>query len=99
VAGIDFEGDVAAAIGQHHERLDGSGYPAGLIGDQILPEARVLAVCDVVEAMISHRPYRAALPLEAAMTELENGAGRIYDAAACSACIKLFREDGLTISD
>ena len=99
VAGIDFEGDVAAAIGQHHERLDGSGYPAGLSGDQILPEARVLAVCDVVEAMISHRPYRAALPLEAAMTELENGAGRIYDAAACAACIKLFREDGLTISD
>jgi putative two-component system response regulator len=99
VAGIDFEGDVAAMIRQHHERLDGSGYPAGLTGEQILPEARVLAVCDVVEAMISHRPYRAALPLDSAMAELEGGAGRRYDAAACAACIKLFREDGLTISD
>jgi HD-GYP domain-containing protein (c-di-GMP phosphodiesterase class II) len=82
---------------QHHERLDGSGYPAGLSGEAILPEARILAVADVVEAMISHRPYRAALPLDAAMDELEKGAGRLYDAAICDATIAVCSQNGFAL--
>ena len=97
VADIDFEADVATMIRQHHERLDGSGYPAGLRGAAILPEARLLAVADTVEAMISHRPYRAALPIETAMAELEEGAGSRYDADACAACVRLFREKGFEL--
>ena len=65
LAPIDFDFPLAEIDVQHHERLDGSGYPAGLSGKEILPEARILAVADVVEAMVSHRPYRAALGLEA----------------------------------
>ena len=95
---IEFEQPVAQMVLQHHERLDGSGYPRGLAADAILPEARILAVADVVEAMISHRPYRAALPLDAAMAELQNGAGRRYDAAACEAATVLFREHGFAFS-
>jgi putative nucleotidyltransferase with HDIG domain len=97
VAELDFEGAVAEMVRQHHERLDGSGYPAGLRGAAILPEACVLAVADVVEAMISHRPYRAALPVEVAMAELQEGAGGRYDAAVCAACMRLFREKGFTL--
>jgi HD-GYP domain-containing protein (c-di-GMP phosphodiesterase class II) len=96
---IDFPWPVADITLQHHERLDGTGYPGGLTGDEILPGARILAVADVVEAMISHRPYRAALPLEAAMAELEDGAGRRYDAAACDAAIRLFHEQGFALSE
>jgi putative two-component system response regulator len=73
-------------VRQHHERLDGSGYPHGLTGEAILPEAKILAVADVVESMMSHRPYRASLGIEAAMTEIEEGKDRIYDAAAVEAC-------------
>ncbi len=97
IADIEFGGPVAATVVQHHERLDGSGYPCGLAGDHILPEARVLAVADVVEAMLSHRPYRAALPLDVVMTELEQGAGVRYDAEACAVCLRLFREQGFTL--
>ena len=96
---IEFGFPLGAIVLQHHERLDGSGYPAGLTADEILPEARILAVADVVEAMISHRPYRAALPLAAAMAELEGGAGRRYDAAVCAAAIRLFREQGFAFTD
>jgi PAS domain S-box-containing protein/putative nucleotidyltransferase with HDIG domain len=96
---IEFEGPVADVAVQHHERLDGSGYPAGLTGESILPEALILAVADVVEAMISHRPYRAALPFDSAMAELEEGAGSRYDAAACDAAISLFREKGFVFSE
>jgi HD-GYP domain-containing protein (c-di-GMP phosphodiesterase class II) len=78
-------------VRQHHERLDGSGYPQGLAGEAILPEARVLAVADVVEAMMSHRPYRAALGVDAALAEIENGKGRLFDPEAVDACIALFR--------
>jgi PAS domain S-box-containing protein/putative nucleotidyltransferase with HDIG domain len=99
VADIDFEGAVAEMIRQHHERLDGSGYPAGLSGAEILPEARVLAVADVVEAMISHRPYRPALPVEEALAEVESGAGVRYGAEAVAACVKLFRERRFTLAD
>jgi PAS domain S-box-containing protein/putative nucleotidyltransferase with HDIG domain len=98
VADIDFEGDIAQIIRQHHERLDGSGYPAGLQEKDILPEARVIAVADVVEAMLSHRPYRPALPPEAALAEIEDGSGTRYDAEACAACIRLIREQGFRLS-
>jgi len=84
---------------QHHERLDGSGYPQGLKGDQILPEARILAIADVVEAMMSHRPYRAALGIEAALAEIEQGKGRLYDPEAVEACIALFRHKGFSFEE
>ncbi|MEW6335094.1 MAG: HD domain-containing phosphohydrolase [Thermodesulfobacteriota bacterium] len=91
---IEFLWPVATVVLQHHERMDGSGYPAGLRGEAILPEARVLAVADVVEAMASHRPYRPALGIDAALEEIANGSGSLYDPAVAKACLKLFKEDG-----
>jgi PAS domain S-box-containing protein/putative nucleotidyltransferase with HDIG domain len=99
VSSIGFESNVAEMIHQHHERLDGSGYPAGLHDDEILPEARILAVADVVEAMISHRPYRPALPIEVAIAELEDGAGTRYDSETCEIAIELIREKGFTFTE
>jgi len=87
---IDFGRPVADVILQHHERLDGSGYPNALIGDAILLEARILAVADVVEAMSSHRPYRPALGVEAALAEVAAGAGGLYDADVVGACERVF---------
>src|SRR5450756_2334575 len=95
---IDFEYPVADIVAQHHERLNGSGYPAGLKDGEILPEARILAVADVVEAMASHRPYRAALGLEAALDEVRSGAGTRYEAAAVAACERVF-ERGFVFHD
>ena len=92
IASADMEGQTAELIYQHHERCDGSGYPRGLTEDQLLPEAKVLMVADVVEAMVSHRPYRAALGLDAALAEIERGAGTLYDPAVCSACARIFRD-------
>ena len=94
IAGIEFGGPVAAIVNQHHERLDGSGYPQGLSGENILPEARILAVADVVEAMFSHRPYRAALGMEAALAEVREHAGVKYDADVVAACVRLIEEQG-----
>ena len=74
-------------------------FPANLAGDEILLEARILAVADVAEAMISHRPYREALPLAAAISELEDGAGSSYDDAACDAAIQLLRGQGFTFAE
>jgi len=91
---IEFPWPVANIILQHHERMDGSGYPQGLKGNDILLEARILAVADVVEAMASHRPYRPALGLEAAMEEIMKNKGILYDADVAGACLKLFREQG-----
>jgi HD-GYP domain-containing protein (c-di-GMP phosphodiesterase class II) len=91
LASIDFGRPVAEVILQHHERLDGSGYPRGLAGEGILLEARILAVADVVEAMSSHRPYRAALGVEAALAEISAGAGTLYDARVVAACEQVFR--------
>jgi PAS domain S-box-containing protein/putative nucleotidyltransferase with HDIG domain len=88
----NMEEPIPELIYQHHERCDGSGYPRGLRGDEILPGAKVLAVADVVEAMTSHRPYRAALGIEAALAEIEMGAGSLYDAEVSRVCIALFRE-------
>jgi HD-GYP domain-containing protein (c-di-GMP phosphodiesterase class II) len=83
---------VAAMILQHHERLDGSGYPNGLKQGEIVLEALILAVADVVDAMVSHRPYRVALGQEAALAEIEKHRGRLYDPAVADACLRLFRE-------
>ena len=83
---------LADIVHQHHERMNGFGYPQGLKEGDILIEARILAVADVVEAMISYRPYRPALELEIALSEIEKNAGILYDSNASNACIKLFRE-------
>jgi PAS domain S-box-containing protein len=83
---------LAQIVYQHHERLNGSGYPRNLKGDEIIMEARIMAVADVVEAMGSHRPYRAALGIEAALEEIEKNRGTLYDADVVNACVKLFRE-------
>ncbi len=77
---------------QHHERLDGSGYPGQLSGKQILVGARIIAVADVVEAMSSHRPYRPAIGAEIALGEIERQSGKQLDAGAVDACLRLFRE-------
>jgi len=89
---VDFGWPLAQIIRQHHERLDGSGYPLGLKGGDILPEARIIAVADVVEAMATHRPYRAALGVEAALAEIESRKGSRYDPDYVEACLRLFRE-------
>jgi PAS domain S-box-containing protein len=89
---IDFPWPVAQAIYQHHERLDGSGYPLGLKGADIILEARIIMVADVVEAMSSHRPYRPALSVESALTEITGNSGILYDAEVVDACVRLFRE-------
>jgi PAS domain S-box-containing protein/putative nucleotidyltransferase with HDIG domain len=83
---------MAQIVYQHHERMDGSGYPENLKGDEILMDARIMAVADVVEAMASHRPYRAALGIEAALEEIEKNKGILYDDAVVDACLRLFRE-------
>ncbi|PKN37422.1 MAG: hypothetical protein CVU62_10560 [Deltaproteobacteria bacterium HGW-Deltaproteobacteria-2] len=83
---------LAQIVQQHHERVDGSGYPKNLKLDEILMEARILAVADVVEAMASHRPYRAALGIEKALEEIERNKGILYDTAVVDACLKLFQE-------
>jgi PAS domain S-box-containing protein/putative nucleotidyltransferase with HDIG domain len=88
---------VAQTILQHHERIDGSGYPNGLRGDDILLEARVIAVADVVEAMASHRPYRSARGIDVALAEITQNSGTQYDRDACDACLKLFNERGFVL--
>ncbi len=78
---------------QHHERLDGSGYPHGLKGEAILLEAKIIAVADVVEAMSSHRPYRAALGIDTALDEITKNSGVLYDPQAVDTCVSLFRDE------
>lgn len=96
---LKFPWPVAEAVLQHHERLDGSGYPQGLKGEAIALEARILAIADVVESMASHRPYRAAIGVEPALAEIEDGLGKLYDAGAAAACLRLFREHDYKIPD
>jgi PAS domain S-box-containing protein len=91
---VSFPWPVALVALQHHERLDGSGYPQGLKGDEIILEARVLAVADTVEAMSSHRPYRPGLGIDAALAEIERHRSSRYCAEAVDACLRLFREKG-----
>ncbi len=92
--GIPFPWPVARIVLEHHERLDGSGYPSGLKGAQTLLESKILTVADVVEAMASHRPYRPALGTDAALAHLTKKRGRWYDPAAADACLRVFRERG-----
>ncbi len=93
IGGIEFPWPLAEVVLQHHERLDGSGYPNGLKGDEILLEARIMAVADVVEAMASHRPYRAGLGLKQALEEIERGKGSLYDSQVVEACLKVFSHE------
>ena len=89
---IEFPWPVAPIVLQHHERMDGSGYPAGLMAKDILLEARILGVADVVEAMASHRPYRPALGIDKALAEISQKRGSLYDPAVVDVCLKLFAE-------
>jgi len=94
VKNVQFPWPIAQMILQHHERLDGSGYPQGLMADAILLESRILAVADVVEAMSSHRPYRPSKGIDAALDEVLSKSGALYDPDAVEACVNLFRQDG-----
>jgi PAS domain S-box-containing protein len=94
---IDFPWPIARIVLEHHERMNGSGYPNGLAGDNILMESRIIAVADVVEAMGSHRPYRPSLGIEAALEEIEKNRGTFYDKAVVDACLRLFREKGFKL--
>jgi putative nucleotidyltransferase with HDIG domain len=89
---------LAEIVYQHHERMDGSGYPRNLKGDEIIIEARIMAVADVVEAMASHRPYRPGLGIDAALAEIEKNKGTHYDNTVANACLKLFRERGYQLT-
>ncbi|MBU4603059.1 HD domain-containing protein, partial [bacterium] len=91
---IDFFYPVAQIILQHHERLDGSGYPQGLEGNNIVLEAKILGVADVVEAMSSHRPYRPALGIEITLKEISKNKGILYDPKVVDTCLRLFKEKG-----
>jgi len=90
LCGIEFPWPIAEIVFQHHERMNGSGYPRNLTGDQILLEARIMAVADTVEAMASHRPYRPALGVDAALEEITKNNGRLYDPGVVEACRKVF---------
>lgn len=90
---IEFPWPIAQSVYQHHERIDGSGYPQHLKKEDILIEARILAVCDVVEAMASHRPYRAGLGIDTALAEIRKNAGIFYDHEVAKACEELFTQD------
>ena len=90
---IELPWDVAKIIKQHHEKLDGSGYPLGLKGNEILPESRVITVADVVEAMASHRPYRPALGIKIALDEIKKNKGKYYDPMVADVCVRLFENN------
>lgn len=96
---VKFPWPVALMVLQHHERMDGSGYPKGLKGDEIILEARILAVADVVEAITAHRPYRPALGFDVALAEIEAKRGQLYDPNVVDACLRLFREKGYRVGE
>jgi len=97
LSGIDFPWAVAETVYQHHERLDGSGYPRGLAGEEIMVESRILGVADVVEAIASDRPYRKTLGIGAAMDEIARHRGKLFDSSVVDACLEVFRKDGYTL--
>ncbi len=99
VKDIEYSRPLAGIVYQHHERMDGSGYPRNLKGDDILIEARILAVSDVVEAMSSHRPYRSSLGIDVALNEIEKNRGILYDATVADACLRLFSERGFQFAE
>jgi putative nucleotidyltransferase with HDIG domain len=93
---IDFPWAVGKIVLQHHEKMDGSGYPDGIKGEDILQEARIICVADVVEAMASHRPYRPALGIDAALDEISTNRGKLYDPAVVDSCLKIFWDGNFT---
>lgn len=96
---IPFSSNIHEIVLQHHERLDGSGYPQGLRDDEIMIEAKIIAVADVVEAMMTHRPYRPALGLDATLQEIQNHKGKLYDAGAVECCVELFKSQGFKFQE
>ena len=88
---IDFPWPIAVIVLQHHERMNGTGYPHGIPSERITMEARIIAVADVVEAMASHRPYRPATGIEAALKEIDDNKGVLYDGSVVEACLELFK--------
>jgi putative nucleotidyltransferase with HDIG domain len=94
---VDLPYPIAQIVLQHHERLNGSGYPQGVKADDILFESRIVSVADVIEAMASHRPYRPALGIDMALEEIEKNKGIFYDAVVVDACVRLFREKGFKL--
>ncbi len=94
---IEFPWPIAQIVHQHHERMNGSGYPLGLRGKKILLEARILAVADVVEAMATHRPYHPAQPIEMALDEISDNKGKLYDPDVVEACLRLFKKKGFKL--
>ena len=98
IKGIEFPWPVAEMVIQHHERLDGKGYPNGLQGEEIILESRILSVADVVEAVSSHRPYRPAKTIEVGLEIIEKGKGTMFDADVVKACTKIIKEDGFKFS-
>lgn len=96
---VDFPWPIASIIKQHHERIDGSGYPLGLNADDILLESKILAVADIVEAMASHRPYRPALGIDIALGEIAKQSGVTLDAQVVDACIRVFHERGFKLAE
>jgi HD-GYP domain-containing protein (c-di-GMP phosphodiesterase class II) len=91
---VEFPWPIADIVVQHHERLDGTGYPHGLKDGQILIESKIMAVADVVEAIYSRRPYRAALGIDSALDEIRRGRGSAFDSSVVDACVRLFVEKG-----
>jgi putative nucleotidyltransferase with HDIG domain len=94
---LDFPWPVAQTVLQHHERVDGSGYPNQLAGDDIILEARILCVADVIESMLSHRPYRPAPGLQKALEEIELNSGTLYDPVVVDACLKISSNGGIKL--
>jgi HD-GYP domain-containing protein (c-di-GMP phosphodiesterase class II) len=94
IGDIEFPWPIAQTILHHHEKLDGSGYPDGLAGDEIPLETRVVTVACVVEAMASHRPYREALGVDAALQEIRSNRGKSYDPAVVDACVRVLERSG-----
>ena len=97
--GIEFPWPIADIIVQHHERMDGSGYPRGLAGDDILIEARIIGVADVVETMASHRPYRPSMGMDKALQEIISNKGKLYDPRVVDACLHIFNEQGFEFAN
>lgn len=93
---IEFPWPISQIVHQHHERMDGSGYPLGLIGEKILLEAKILAVSDVVEAMATHRPYHPAQPIDMALGEISENKGKPYDPDVVEACVSVFKKKEFT---
>ncbi len=94
---IEFPWPIAQIVHQHHERMNGSGYPCGLKKEKILLEARILAVSDVVEAMATHRPYHPAQPIEVALDEISKNKGKLFDPDVVEACVRVFKEKGFRL--